>query len=140
MVYIEDLLIPYLMPLIVQALPLQFSCATPLLWATFTKQGSNVKTVENKTVTHSLRPAQESNAKKLQLHLTRNSLVLKVEKKSIFIRPQSSCDVVSKMCRLQFCFQNLLFPKSSGIYCTIFVCMVGLSVTFFTVSNCPGIV
>ena len=74
------------------------------------------------TVTHSLRPAKEFDAKKLQLHLAPSSLGFgKVEKNSVFIALQSSRDVVSKMCWLQFCFQNLLFSKPSGIYCAVFV-------------------
>ena len=63
-----------------------------------------------------------------------------VEKCSVYIIFKCSHNAAVKMCRLEFHFQNLPFSKSAGKKCAAFVRTGGLSVTFFTVFKCAGIV
>ena len=97
----------------------------------FTRCRNNLKTVGNmtvKTLCKTLMP-------KKCIYILRidHSHSKSVEKCSVYIIFEYSHDAVSKMCRLEFGFQNLPFSKSAGKECAVFVWTGGLSVTFFTV-------
>ena len=63
-----------------------------------------------------------------------------VENCSIFKIFQCLYDAVSKLCRLEFNFQYLLFSNCAGKKCAVIVYTGGLSVTFSPFSKCAGTV
>ena len=107
----------------------KFECAP--LELVFTRYRNNLRTVGNLTVKNSL---QDFDAKEMYLHSKNRSVsFLKHWKMFYLIILQCSHDAVSKMCQLEFRFQNLPVSKSTSKKCAVFVWTGGLSVTFFTV-------
>ena len=84
-----------------------------------TRCQNNLKTVQDLTVRNSL---QDFDAIERYLHPICQSILFqkRVEHCSIFKIFKCLHDVVSKMCRLEFNFQNLAFSKFAGRNCAIF--------------------
>ena len=65
---------------------------------------------------------QDFDAKEVCLHLKNPSASFQKRLKcSVFVSFKYLRDAVSKMCRLEFRFQNLPFSKSAGKKCAVFV-------------------
>ena len=65
---------------------------------------------------------QDFDAKEIYLHPKNRSVsILSVEKCNVFIIFECSHDAVSKVCRLEFRFQSLLFQKATSKKCIVFV-------------------
>ena len=85
----------------------------------FTRWQNNLKTVQNLKVKI---PLQDFDAKEVYLRPKNRSVSFQQRLKCfVFIIFKCLHDVVSKMCRLEFRFQNLPFSKSAGKKCAAFV-------------------
>ena len=98
----------------------------------FTRYRNNLKTIKNLTLKLRCKALMQKKCTcTLRIDQSRSN---SVEKCSVFIF-NCSHDAVSKMCRVEFRFQNLPFSKSARKKCAVFV-----SVTFSLLSKCAGIV
>ena len=98
----------------------------------FTRCQNNLKTVRNLTVRNSL---QDFDA--IERYLLRHTLSVdqffskSVDNCSIFIIFKCLHDAISKMCRLEFNFENLPFSKCAGKKCGVFLWPIRLILTVF---------
>ena len=104
----------------------------------FTRCRNNLKTVGNLSVKSSL---QDIYAEEMYPRPKNRSISFQKRRKcSVFISFEYSHNAVSKICHLEFRFQNLPLAKSGDKKYAVFVLTGSLSVTFFIVFQCASIV